>query len=246
MNKFGVCDLSVLPVRKSPISKSEMVTQLLYGEIFTIINFQEKWSEICITHDNYTGWVNNTQIRFIEKSTYNSLKKNKLIYCLDVNGCVTNKNGVKFSIPIGSVVSSCILLNTIYQGKKGILTKSKIIKMAKLFLESPYLWGGRITNGIDCSGFSQLIYRICGLEIDRDARQQALQGKKIDSSKINPGNLAFFGNSIKEITHVGIILNKNEIIHAFGKIRIDIINNRGIMNLDSRKLTHKIVEFRKY
>ena len=87
-------------------------------------------------------------------------------------------------------------------GKKGILTKSEIVKTAKLFLESPYLWGGRITSGIDCSGFSQLIYRICGLEIERDARQQALQGKKIDSSKINPGNLAFFGNSIKEITHV--------------------------------------------
>ena len=126
------------------------------------------------------------------------------------------------------------------------MTKSKIIKAAKLFLESPYLCGGRITSGIDCSGFSQLIYRICGLEIDRDARQQALQGKKIDSSKINPGNLAFFGNSIKEITHVGIMLNKNEIIHAFGKIRIDIVNNEGIINLESKKLTHKIVQFREY
>ena len=246
MKKFGVCELSVIPVRKSPVSKSEMVTQLLYGEIFTIINFEEKWSEICNTNDNYTGWINNTQIRFIERSTYNSLKKNKAIYSLDINGSVTNKKGVKFSIPLGSVVSSCLLLNTIFHGKKGILTKSKIIKAAKLFLESPYLWGGRITSGIDCSGFSQLIYRICGLEIDRDARQQALQGKKIDSSKINPGNLAFFGNSIKEITHVGIMLNKNEIIHAFGKIRIDIVNNEGIINLESKKLTHKIVQFREY
>ena len=246
MKKFGVCELSVIPVRKSPVSKSEMVTQLLYGEIFTIINFEEKWSEICNTHDNYTGWINNTQIRFIERSTYNSLKKNKAIYSLDINGSVTNKKGIKFSIPLGSVVSSCLLLNTIFHGKKGILIKSKIIKAAKLFLESPYLWGGRITSGIDCSGFSQLIYRICGLEIDRDARQQALQGKKIDSSKINPGNLAFFGNSIKEITHVGIMLNKNEIIHAFGKIRIDIVNNEGIINLESKKLTHKIVQFREY
>ena len=246
MKKFGVCELSVVPVRKSPVSKSEMVTQLLYGEIFTIINFEEKWSEIFNTHDNYTGWINNTQIRFIERSTYKSLKKNKAIYSLDINGSVTNKKGIKFSIPMGSVVSFCLLLNTIFHGKKGILTKSKIIKAAKLFLESPYLWGGRITSGIDCSGFSQLIYRICGLEIDRDARQQALQGKKIDSSKINPGNLAFFGNSIKEITHVGIMLNKNEIIHAFGKIRIDIVNNEGIINLESKKLTHKIVQFREY
>ena len=120
MKKFGICDLSIVPVRKNPDSKSEMVTQLLYGETFTSINFQEKWSEICNTHDNYTGWVNNSQIRFIESFTYNSLKKNKLIYCLDINGSVTKKNGVKFSIPIGSVVSSCILLNTILSKCKNI------------------------------------------------------------------------------------------------------------------------------
>ena len=121
--------------------------------------------------------------------------------------------------------------------------KQHLVQTALLYLHAPYLWGGRITSGIDCSGFSQLIYRICGLEIDRDARQQALQGKKIDSSKINPGNLAFFGNSIKEITHVGIMLNKNEIIHAFGKIRIDIVNNEGIINLESKKLTRLFGSF---
>ena len=145
MKKFGVCELSVIPVRKSPVSKSEMVTQLLYGEIFTIINFEEKWSEICNTHDNYTGWVNNTQIRFIERSTYNSLKKNEVIYSLDINGSVTNKKGVKFSIPLGSVVSSCLLLNTIFHGKKGILTKSLTkpgkYTLSNLCITSSYRYG---------------------------------------------------------------------------------------------------------
>ena len=108
------------------------------------------------------------------------------------------------------------------------------------------MWGGRISYGIDCSGFSQIVYKIQGIKINRDASQQAIQGKKIDRKNISEGDLAFFGKSKNKLTHVGIMINKNEIIHAYGKIRIDKLDVNGIINSETKKITHKLIEFRSF
>jgi len=107
-------------------------------------------------------------------------------------------------------------------------------------LNVPYLWGGKTYSGIDCSGFTQLVYKLNKIKINRDAYQQAEQGKTIDLVNAKEGDLAFFGN--KEITHVGIILKNQKIIHAFGKVRIDVLNKKGILNLDSNSISHKLIK----
>ena len=246
MKKFGICELSVLPVRKNPHSTNELVTQLLYGEIFYIIEKREKWSKISNYYDKYEGWANNAQIKFINKKKFNSIKSNNSIYCIDISGYITDKNNEKTLTPIGSLVSSCDQLKSKYTGKSSVSTKSNIIKTAKQYLNSPYLWGGRIPFGIDCSGFSQIVYKINGIKIKRDAGEQANEGKITSIKNLKAGDLAFFGKTNKKVTHVGIMINKNEIIHAFGKIRIDKVNKKGIINSETKKLTHKLIGFRSY
>lgn len=245
MENFGICHLSVTPVRKNPDSKYELVSQILYGEIFKIIEKREKWSKILINYDKYEGWVNNTQIKFIDEKKFNIIKSINSIYCNDINGYIIDEKNEKTFVPIGSLISSCKELKSKYVGESS-LKKSTIIKTAKKYLNSPYLWGGRIHFGIDCSGFSQIVYKINGIKIKRDANQQATQGYKTNLKDLKPGDLAFFGDKNKGVTHVGIMLNKNKIIHAFGKIRIDKVNEIGIVNSDTKKLTHKLTEFRSY
>ena len=114
MEHFGVCELSVLPVRKNPHSTNELVTQILYGEIFTIIEKREKWSKISNYYDKYEGWVNNAQINFIDKKKFNSIKSNNSIYCIDINGYIIDKDNEKTLIPIGSLISSCNQLKSKY------------------------------------------------------------------------------------------------------------------------------------
>ena len=246
IKNYGICQLSAVPVRKSPGSANEMVTQILYGEIFSIIKHEKKWSKILNEYDNYMGWINNSQIKFIDKNNFEILKSNIPVFSLDKKGFIKNENKEIISIPIGSLVSSCIFLKTKYSGKTSKLIKPNIVKTAKLYLNSPYMWGGRISYGIDCSGFSQIVYKIQGIKINRDASQQAIQGKKIDRKNISEGDLAFFGKSKNKLTHVGIMINKNEIIHAYGKIRIDKLDVNGINNSETKKITHKLIEFRSF
>ena len=123
----------------------------------------------------------------------------------------------------------------------GQLSKEEIVNKAYLFLNSPYLWGGRTPFGIDCSGFSQMVYKLCGYHLQRDAKQQATQGEVLSFiEESEPGDLAFFDNEEGVITHVGIIMKDYYIIHAHGKVRIDLLDHSGIYNLDTKKHTHKL------
>ena len=124
---------------------------------------------------------------------------------------------------------------------KGLKNKNLLIEYAMLYLNAPYLWGGRSPFGIDCSGLTQMTYRLQGTEIPRDAQQQAELGKTLSFiEESQPGDLAFFDNSEGKIIHVGLILENNYIIHASGKVRIDRLDQQGIYNNEIRSHTHKL------
>lgn len=245
---FAYCNLAIVPLRLEPSDRSEMVSQVLFGEHFTILEQTEKWSRIELAFDNYQGWIDNKQYQVISKEDYNYLENIAASYASDLVDFVSTPDNYLMSIPLGSCLgglqkASINIDNFTYEGKSiaGEFSKSLFLKTAFMYLNAPYLWGGKTPFGIDCSGFTQMVYRINGYCIPRDASQQANVGEAlsfIEESEV--GDLAFFDNEEGNIVHVGIIMENNYIIHAHGKVRIDRLDHLGIYNIDTGRHTHKL------
>lgn len=241
--KYGICTISIAPLRREAHDASEMVSQVLYGEYFKIIESRAKWSKIRMAHDSYEGWIDNKQFTEIDSEQYHALDKGKAIYQTDLIAYATHHNNTLSILTMGALLSSASLLQdqVVLPVKETENTRSIIIKNALCLLNSPYLWGGRSPLGIDCSGFTQLVYRLANVKLERDASQQATQGEVLSFiEEAENGDLAFFDNNEGKIIHVGIIINDNYIIHAHGKVRIDMMDQSGIFNLESKKHTHKL------
>lgn len=241
--KYGLCPLSIVPVRESSDDISELVTQVLYGEHFKIIEQKKKWCKIRLAWDSYEGWIDQKQWVEISKEDYDSLQKQPSALTTDLVDFVQNKQLQLIPVSIGASVHACDYLNDKHEGQRvsGTLPKENLIETAFLFLNSPYLWGGRTPFGIDCSGFTQIVYKLNGYRLKRDASQQAMQGEAFSFiEESEPGDLAFFDNSEGNIIHVGIVMEDNYIIHAHGKVRIDRLDHTGIYNADLKTHTHKL------
>lgn len=241
--EYGVCNLSIVPLRAEPSDLSEMVTQLLYGEHFKILEKRKKWSFIRLSFDGYEGWVDNKQYINISAEEYSELDAMELRLSADMVDFATNETKQLLSICMGSAISATRILNHSFEGKVifGKLPKSHLIETAIPYLNTPYLWGGKSPFGIDCSGFTQMVYKLNGYKLFRDASQQATQGEALSFiEESEPGDLAFFDNDEGKITHVGIIMEDNYIIHAHGKVRIDRLDHSGIFNYEMRNHTHRL------
>jgi hypothetical protein len=245
---FGICNLAIIPLRFEPSDKSEIVSQVLFGEHFEILEQVKQWSRIKLQYDNYEGWVDAKQYQTISESNYIQLSKDATILSADLIEYITGDRNVLVPIPLGSSLSflnhnEININNYDFEGSKtnGIKDKKHLITTAYLYLNAPYLWGGKTPFGIDCSGFTQMVYKLNGYNLMRDASQQATQGEALSFiEESEPGDLAFFDNEDGNIIHVGIIMENNYIIHASGKVRIDRIDHLGIYNPEINKHTHKL------
>lgn len=245
---FGICILANIPLRAEPSDKSEMVSQVLFGEIFKITDKSKQWLKIELAYDSYVGWIDEKQIQILNETDYKKLSQDAQILNADLVDYVSEKNNTLLAIPLGASLTflnhaSINIQNFEFEGLKttGEKDKSNIIKTALLYLNAPYLWGGKTPFGIDCSGFTQMVYKLNGYFLLRDAAQQATQGEAlsfIEESEL--GDLAFFDNEDGKIIHVGIMMTDNYIIHASGKVRIDRLDHLGIFNNDLKKHTHKL------
>ena len=245
---FGICNLAIVPVRSEPSDRSEIVTQLLFGEHIEILERQNQWSKIKIQFDDYEGWVDSKQYQIISEANYNQLSNEAIILNADLIDYITAPNNLLLPIPLGASLSflnnsEINTSNFDFEGTKtsGVKPKTALIATAFMYLNAPYLWGGKTPFGIDCSGFTQMVYKLNGYKIHRDASQQALEGEPlsfIEESEV--GDLAFFDNEEGNIIHVGIIMENNYIIHASGKVRIDRLDHLGIYNPETNKHTHKL------
>lgn len=241
--QYGICHLSIVPLRFEASDKSELVSQVIYGDIFKIVEQRKKWSKIRIAFDNYEGWIDNKQYVEITKEDYNTLNKAPLKLSTNLVDCIQDKNNQLHSIVLGSTLNGNALLNTLFEGAitSEKHPKSNLIQTALQYLNTPYLWGGKTPFGIDCSGFTQMVYKLNGYKLFRDASQQATQGDPLSFiEESEPGDLAFFDNNEGNIIHVGIIMADNYIIHAHGQVRIDRLDHTGIYNATSRTHTHKL------
>ena len=240
---YGICNLSIVPLRAEASDVSEMVSQVLYGEHFKILEIRKKWSRIRLAFDSYEGWIDNKQYVTIAETDYLGFEKKELRLSSDLVDFVTTSDNQVFSLCLGSNISAAKYLKHHFEGKliSGILPKEHLIETALLYLNTPYFWGGKTPFGIDCSGFTQMVYKLNGYKLLRDASQQASQGEALSFiEESEPGDLAFFDNEEGKITHVGIIMADNYIIHAHGKVRIDRLDHSGIFNYELRNHTHKL------
>lgn len=241
--QFGICHLSIVPLRFEASDKSELVSQVLYGELFKVLEKRKKWSKIRLAFDKYEGWIDNKQYKEISEENYKIHIASEGLYSSDLVEFIQDENQRLSAISLGSTLSNLSLLEHSYDGNttSGIKEKPSLISTAFLYVNAPYLWGGKTPFGIDCSGFTQMVYKLNGYHLLRDASQQATQGEALSFiEESEPGDLAFFDNSEGDIIHVGIIMENNYIIHAHGKVRIDRLDHTGIYNVEQNMHTHKL------
>jgi cell wall-associated NlpC family hydrolase len=245
---FGICNLAIIPIRAEASDRSEQVSQLLFGEHFKIIELTAKWAQVELAYDGYIGWIDTKQFQSISSEDYAYLNETASILNADLIEYIVTPNNQLTPIPLGASLSfleneSINTANYSFDGTKvgGTKSKTEILKTAFMYLNAPYLWGGKTPFGIDCSGFTQMVYKLNGYHLLRDASQQASQGIPLSFiEESEPGDLAFFDNEEGNIIHVGIMMENNYIIHASGKVRIDRLDHLGIYNADTNRHTHKL------
>ena len=236
--RYGICNLSVVPMRKEASHTSELVSELLFNDIYKIIDENDEWLKIQCMYDSYEGWIRKLQHNEITDIEYNEfISKDQ--YIVNVP-CIHYENMI---LSLGSKVFTQV---------EGTVPLSKtfdtevLIDSAFKMQHTPYRWGGKSIMGIDCSAFVQLCAKIAGYKLPRDASQQYNFGDTISNlSEAQPGDIAFFENKDHRIIHVGILLSKNIIIHASGKVRIDTIDATGIFNNELNTYTHYLCKIKR-
>jgi len=247
----AICCVPVSPLRAEPSHRTEMVSQLVFGECCEILEDTHRdWRRIRGKYDGYEGWCQPAHLVEVDDEEY------------EANGVMLTPewvtaleyNGHPMMVPMGSYLTAMKngrahwRKNQVHY-KKGKIwdpaaaaTDAKSIRqLTYKFLNVPYLWGGKSVFGLDCSGFTQTVYRMLGIALLRDAYQQAGQGEAVGFlEETKTGDLVFFDNEEGKITHVGILLNAHEVIHASGKVRIDKIDNMGIVQSENFQRTHHL------
>lgn len=246
--KKGICHLSIVPVRAEASDRSELVTQLIFGDLYQILEFDatQKWCKIKIEQDQYEGWIDAKQRLAILDETFNTWKNASKQYVSNFYAII-RMNDIEFVIPEGATIAlndgihfKSVDFNFSFYGSLRNYDKQEISKVAKRYEGSPYLWGGKTHFGIDCSGFVQQVLKQCATLYPRDAYQQAELGEAISLENAQKNDLAFFHNKDGKIIHVGILLDQQHIIHAHAKVRIDRIDEKGIWNDEINDYSHRL------
>ncbi|MEC3874545.1 C40 family peptidase [Chryseobacterium salviniae] len=231
MNK-GICIVTVAPVRAESSDKAEIVTEILFGESADILEVNKNWTLIKMHYDGYEGWMDTKQLRPV---TEEELAARKVTVVTEDFSSVMMNDG-KTLLSMGSEVEFPVVAS-----RRSHNVRESIALTAKEFLNVPYLWGGKSFFAVDCSGFTQLVFKVHNIKLPRDTSQQVGVGESLTFvEESQPGDLAFFENPEGKIVHVGIMLDNQKIIHASGKVRIDTLDSTGIFNKEMNKHTHKL------
>lgn len=242
---YGVTHLSIIPMRATASERAEMVSQLLFGEPYQVLETQDKWLYVKTMDCGYCGWIDRKLFNPLpQEADYQSqlryFVRAQVLYAKRVGEHTAFPifMGSSFPVPQAGRLS---LGNYSFELALPDDEPDDLLTFAYKFLHAPYLWGGRTLTGIDCSGFTQQLYRSIGISLPRDASQQVMQGVGVDFvAEARLGDLAFFQNEEGKIVHVGMVCEEGKIIHASGWVRIDRLDDTGIFNVDTQQYTHSL------
>ena len=253
----GICRLGMVPVRADSNDQAEMLSQLIFGDNYSVNNFSKdgKWINITIEFDQYEGWIDTKQHTEISEDYFDHINNTEFKISTDITSTILYKKRL-IQIVSGSIlpISSYELFEVNEQfafngasknigDRQGFDFMKQIIKN---YMNAPYLWGGKTPFGTDCSGFIQQIFKLCGYKLKRDASQQYEQGTIVASlTDARPGDLAFFKNEKNRISHVGVIMEDQHFIHASGYVRRDKLDENGIFNEELSTYTHILVAIKR-
>ena len=274
---YVVNTCTVTPVRQEPSEGSEQLTQLLFGEVCEVLDRLPRWTKIRSTLDGQEGWVDFKMLEHVgDEAIRREAKGDEAMGRVAVPMAIATdmETGTELMLTLGTrlpnyahgtfeVLDKQYLINPdcVYDlegslqddrlasptGVKG----EDVCAVAQRLLNAPYLWGGKNAMGMDCSGFTQVVYSVFGVNLLRNAREQMTQGEVVASlAEAQPGDLAFFDHADRDpkatnISHVGLLLDNQTIIHCSGKVHIDMIDEQGI-HLADGELTHHLVQIRRY
>lgn len=249
--EFAACHVSIAPLRAEPSHRSEMTSQLLFGETVEVKGARGPWIQVVCNWDGYIGWVQSSHLKRITQQEYEAYVRDNAMSLSLVEGLMGADHIIP--LPLGAVLPEfdglrCRIGGKSYRFSGLTVTPGQVkpngdwlIRVARKYLHAPYLWGGRSPFGIDCSGFVQMVYKSAGIRLMRDAHQQMAQGVVVDfTEQCQAGDLAFFDNHRGHIHHVGIVLPDCHIIHASGHVRIDKFDHFGIFNAEIGRYTHQL------
>ena len=252
---------SVVPVRTKAAESAEMSTQMLFAETCDILVRRGNWTKIRLEQDGQEGWVDTKMLSPLSDDEYQSLPllgETEGVIKMPMAYAVSMNNGQTIPLTAGTRLPNYkdgqfSLLGVTFRIDPSMvaaeplaLTQDNLLAVVRFFLNIPYLWGGKNAMGLDCSGFTQTIMRIFGRNLLRNASEQATQGKNVSSlGKAQAGDLVFFDHADVDpektrITHVGILIDSERVIHCSGRVKVEKIDNKGIYSAEYGRYTHHL------
>ena len=253
---YAINFATIVPIRSDHADGSEIMTQMLFGDTFEVLDTYKQWKYIKTTYDQYEGWIDEKVVLSLSKDDFKRINAQDKFFTTDIVSEVIFPKSGRFLLPMGSVLpdfdpekltlkmgeETGVLMGNFTTGKH---SKSQILEWAFTYLNSPYLWGGKTHFGLDCSGLTQMAYKIGGYDLLRNAKDQATQGVTIKLSEAEPGDLAFFTNDKGKVIHVGFLLGDGTIFHSHGNAHIDPVDEKGIWSNKFQRYSHRLSEVKR-
>ena len=271
MVEYVIANATVVPVRENPSEGAEQLTQLLFAEPCEVLDRLPRWTKIRSTLDGQEGWVDFKMVSPASSLIASSPHRLEAVVAAPMAAATPMDGGADLLLTLGTplpnyshgtfevlgqqylIDPTCV--NNTTQLLNSDLSRAELLNnvcaIAQTLLNAPYLWGGKNAMGMDCSGFTQVVYATQGINLLRNAREQMTQGELVPSlAEAQPGDLAFFDHADRDpkatnISHVGLLLSPTEIIHCSGCVHIDTIDEQGI-HLPDGELTHHLVQIKRY